>query len=121
MKPKNKRFLSGVMIAGDIMMILMALILVFDEEYLMFGLLMLVFLAIDIYLTIDYIRALAHREKVEKSLRDDNEKARQIHRQWSNMNLRPKRTSQPVQKEEEEDLSDILSREDSPRQQTYRN
>ena len=97
MKLSSKRILSGIMIAGDIFMIMIALFLMLDESVIL-GLMMLGFLAVDIYLTIDYIRALRHRERVESSLRADNERLSRSRRQWSNMNLRrnpPRTKSRP--------------------------
>ena len=86
MKLKNKRILAGFMIAGDMLMVLIALALIFEEDLFLFGAIMLGFLAIDVYLTIDYIKALKHREKVENSLRADNENARYINRNWQELN-----------------------------------
>ena len=86
MNLKSKRILSGIMIGGDIFMALIAFMLIFEEDLFIIGALMLAFLAIDIYLTIDYIRSLKHREKVENSLRSDNENARFINRNWQELN-----------------------------------
>ena len=86
MKLSTKRLLAGVMIAGDLFMVLIGLMLIFEEDLLIFGLIMLGLLAADIYLTIDYIRSLKHREKVENSLRSDNENARFINRNWQELN-----------------------------------
>jgi len=83
MKLKNKRLLSYIMVFGDFFMAMVGLILLFDEDFFILGFLMLGFLAIDIYLTFDYIKALAHREKVEKSLQADNERARAMRTQWT--------------------------------------
>ena len=88
MKLSQKRLLSGFMIAGDIFMMLVAMMLIFEEELFIIGMMMLGFLAVDIYLTIDYIRSLRHREKVESSLKADNERLARSRREWSNMNLR---------------------------------
>ena len=85
MKLKNKRLLSYLMVFGDFFMVMIGLILLFDEDMFILGLLMLGFLAIDIYLTFDYIKALIHREKVEKSLQSDNERAGALRRQWNRM------------------------------------
>ncbi len=85
MNLKSKRILSGIMIGGDIFMALIAFMLIFEEDMFMIGAFMLGFLAIDIYLTIDYIRSLKHREKVENSLRSDNENARFINRNWQEL------------------------------------
>ena len=85
MNLKSKRILSSIMIAGDIIMVLIALALIFEEDLFLFGMFMLGFLAIDIYLTIDYIQSLKHREKVENSLRADNENARFINRNWEEL------------------------------------
>ena len=85
MNLKSKRILSGIMIGGDIFMALIAFMLIFEEDLFIIGALMLGFLAIDIYLTIDYIRSLKHREKVENSLKSDNENARFINRNWEEL------------------------------------
>lgn len=121
MKLSTKRILSGIMIAGDLFMMLIGLILIFDEEMFLFGMAMLVLLAIDIYLTIDYIRSLKHREKVEQSLLNDNLHASEIRQRYEEMRWQKKPHSvprrpkgetirEPVTVEtEEEDLSDLLS------------
>ena len=85
MNLKSKRILSGIMIGGDIFMALIAFMLIFEEDLFIIGALMLGFLAIDIYLTIDYIRSLKHCEKVENSLKSDNENARFINRNWEEL------------------------------------
>lgn len=128
MNLKSKRILSSIMIAGDVIMALIALALIFEEDLFLFGVFMLAFLAVDLYLTIDYIKSLKHREKVENSLRADNENARFINRNWEELSRQeaqaaarrrsraPRRTAQqrPVQQPqsapiaEEEDLSDVL-------------
>ncbi len=95
MKLKNKRLLSYIMVFGDFFMAMVGLILLFDEDFFILGLLMLGFLAIDIYLTFDYIKALAHREKVEKSLQADNERARTLRRQWNRMDTSQRPGPQP--------------------------
>lgn len=87
MKLTHKQILSSIMIAGDIFMALIALILIFEESLAFFGIVMLGFLAIDIYLTIDYIKALNHRIKVEQSLKSDNARAADIRRRFNDMSL----------------------------------
>lgn len=133
MKLKNKRLLSYFMIFGDFFMVMIGLILMLDGEMFILGLMMLGFLAVDIYLTFDYIKALLHREKVEKSLQADNERAQALRRQWNRMDdsaplgaqqarfnqarQRPAPQSRPAPQaqprpawaEEEPDFSDILS------------
>ena len=78
MNLKAKRILAGFMIAGDLFMVLIGLMLIFEEDLFLFGMIMLGLLAADIYLTIDYLRALQHRERVEESLK-------KVH--WSNSNV----------------------------------
>ena len=117
MKLAHKRILSGLMIAGDIFMAMVAMMLIFDEDLLIIGLMMLGFLAIDIYLTIDYIRALRHREKVENSLLMDNIRARETKRQANHMSkARPQRPAYRA----EEDLSDVLHSPASPEEKAMR-
>jgi len=122
MNLKSKRILSSIMIAGDFIMVLIALALIFEEDLFLFGVFMLGFLAIDIYLTIDYIKSLRHREKVENSLRADNENARFINRNWEELSRKeaqesarrraPRRPAQQkpqrAPRAQEEDLSDVL-------------
>ncbi len=123
MKLSTKRVLSGIMIAGDLFMVLIGLILVFDDEMFLFGMAMLVLLAIDIYLTVDYIRSLQHREKVEESLKMDNLHAGEIRQRYQELS-KPGTSSRPAQQRrrkaaarpaayeapaEEDDLSDLLN------------
>ena len=119
MKLRSKRILSGIMIAGDLFMMLIGLILIFEEDMFIFGLIMLGLLVIDIYLTIDYIRSLSHREKVEESLKYDNLRASEIRQRYDELSAPERRTYRPHSvprrakgesiREEEEDLSDVLS------------
>ncbi len=116
MKLSTKRILSGIMIAGDLFMMLIGLILIFEEDMFLFGLTMLVLLVLDIYLTIDYIRSLHHREKVEESLKYDNLRASEIRRRYDELSAPQKRERSSSRKKEEyaeeeddDDLSDILS------------
>ncbi len=111
MKLSHKRFLSTLMIAGDIFMMLIAFFLMFEEDLFLVGLIMMGFLFIDVYLTIDYIRALKHREKVENSLIMDNIRAGEARRQW-NQAARSRKRRRPAP--QEEDLSDILQGPASP-------
>ena len=96
MKLNHKRVLSAIMIAGDIMMAFIALALIFEEDLAFFGICMLGFLAIDIYLTFDYIKALRHRIKVEESLKADNAHAAEIRARFEEMS-RQERANQPRQ------------------------
>jgi len=118
MKLRSKRILSGIMIAGDLFMMLIGLILIFEEDMFIFGLIMLGLLVIDIYLTIDYIRSLSHREKVEESLKYDNLRASEIRQRYDELSAPERRTYRPHSVprrakgetiREEEDLSDVLS------------
>ncbi|MBQ1438142.1 MAG: hypothetical protein IIZ10_00525 [Solobacterium sp.] len=118
MKLRSKRILSGIMIAGDLFMMLIGLILIFEEDMFIFGLIMLGLLVIDIYLTIDYIRSLNHREKVEESLKYDNLRASEIRQRYDELSAPERRTYRPHSVprrakgesiREEEDLSDVLS------------
>ncbi len=115
MKLRSKRILSGIMIAGDLFMMLIGLILIFEEDMFIFGLIMLGLLVIDIYLTIDYIRSLSHREKVEESLKYDNLRASEIRQRYDELSQwKQKPHSVPRRPKgeairEEDDLSDILS------------
>lgn len=118
MKLRSKRILSGIMIAGDLFMMLIGLILIFEEDMFIFGLIMLGLLVIDIYLTIDYIRSLNHREKVEESLKYYNLRASEIRQCYDELSAPERRTYRPHSVprrakgesiREEEDLSDVLS------------
>lgn len=122
MKLRSKRILSGIMIAGDLFMMLIGLILIFEEDMFIFGLIMLGLLVIDIYLTIDYIRSLSHREKVEESLKYDNLRASEIRQRYDELSAPERRTYRPHSVprrakgetiREEEDLSDVLSRREA--------
>ena len=97
MKLSHKQFLSSLMIAGDILMAMIALALIFEEDLVFFGVVMLAFLAIDIYLTIDYIRAIKHRIKVENSLKSDNARAGEIRRRYDELS-REQAQRQPRQR-----------------------
>ena len=129
MKLRSKRILSGIMIAGDLFMMLIGLILIFEEDMFIFGLIMLGLLVIDIYLTIDYIRSLSHREKVEESLKYDNLRASEIRQRYDELNAPERRTYRPHSVprrakgesiREEEDLSDVLSRREANQTGTAR-
>ncbi len=129
MKLRSKRILSGIMIAGDLFMMLIGLILIFEEDMFIFGLIMLGLLVIDIYLTIDYIRSLSHREKVEESLKYDNLRASEIRQRYDELSAPERRTyrthSVPRRAKgetirEEEDLSDVLSRREANQTGTAR-
>ena len=121
MKLSTKRLLAGIMIAGDLFMVLIGLMLIFEEDLLIFGLIMLGLLAADIYLTIDYIRALQHRERVEQSLKQDNLHASEIRQRYQELSApRKNRARRPAAEapapapapkpaEEEDDLSDLLT------------
>ncbi|MBO5555499.1 MAG: hypothetical protein IJ201_04605 [Solobacterium sp.] len=129
MKLRSKRILSGIMIAGDLFMMLIGLILIFEEDMFIFGLIMLGLLVIDIYLTIDYIRSLSHREKVEESLKYDNLRASEIRQRYDELSAPERRTYRPHSVprrakgesiREEEDLSDVLSRREANQTGTAR-
>ncbi len=129
MKLRSKRILSGIMIAGDLFMMLIGLILIFEEDMFIFGLIMLGLLVIDIYLTIDYIRSLNHREKVEESLKYDNLRASEIRQRYDELSAPERRTYRPHSVprrakgesiREEEDLSDVLSRREANQTGTAR-
>ena len=118
MKLSTKRLLAGIMIAGDLFMVLIGLMLIFEEDLLIFGLIMLGLLAADIYLTIDYIRALKHREQVEESLKYDNLRASEIRQRYQELSApkknrarRPTAAPAPAPKpaDEEDDLSELLT------------
>ena len=128
-KLRSKRILSGIMIAGDLFMMLIGLILIFEEDMFIFGLIMLGLLVIDIYLTIDYIRSLSHREKVEESLKYDNLRASEIRQRYDELSAPERRTYRPHSVprrakgesiREEEDLSDVLSRREANQTGTAR-
>lgn len=117
------------MIAGDLFMMLIGLILIFEEDMFIFGLIMLGLLVIDIYLTIDYIRSLSHREKVEESLKYDNLRASEIRQRYDELSAPERRTYRPHSVprrakgesiREEEDLSDVLSRREANQTGTAR-
>jgi hypothetical protein len=129
MKLRSKRILSGIMIAGDLFMMLIGLILIFEEDMFIFGLIMLGLLVIDIYLTIDYIRSLSHREKVEESLKYDNLRASEIRQRYDELSAPERRTYRPHSVprrakgesiREEEGLSDVLSRREANQTGTAR-
>ena len=119
MKLSTKRLLAGIMIAGDLFMVLIGLMLIFEEDLLIFGLIMLGLLAADIYLTIDYIRALKHREQVEESLKYDNLRASEIRQRYQELSAPKKRRTRrpaaeaaapaPKPAAEEDDLSELLT------------
>ena len=120
------------MIGGDLFMMLIGLILIFDEEMFLFGMAMLVLLGIDIYLTIDYIRSLKHREKVENSLMMDNLHASEIRQRYDELSMpkkpaqRRRKAQQPQEEEEEaepielEDLSALQNQSEPQNQQLRR-
>ena len=60
-----KQILSGVMIAGDIFLILIFLFLMFDEVTFFPYVPLMAFLAIDMALSLDYIMNLKKQKKVE--------------------------------------------------------
>ncbi len=117
MKLKNKQILSIIMIFGDLFMALVAFALMMEDMPFIGGL-MLLFLGVDIYLTIDYIRALKHREKVEQSLLSDNQRLREVNTQWNQLRRRPKERRRTAETEEEDDLSDVLTARQEERNQS---
>ena len=101
----------------------------FEEDMFIFGLIMLGLLVIDIYLTIDYISSLSHREKVEESLKYDNLRASEIRQRYDELSAPERRTYRPHSVprrakgesiREEEDLSDVLSRREANQTGTAR-
>ncbi|MCR5229576.1 MAG: hypothetical protein K6D03_05580 [Solobacterium sp.] len=108
MSSELKRVLSGIMVAGDIMLAIIFLFMLLNGELFGLSVFMLAFLAVDAYLSIDYMKQLSHRMKVEESLKRDNDAVKRARRK--------KVARQPVHETivpevvgEEEDLSDILS------------
>ena len=120
MNLKSKQILAAIMMLGDCFMLFIAFLLMFEEDMVFLGVLMMAFLAVDIYLTVDYINALKHRSKVEKSLLADNERMRRAREQWNRMDQNSEQPGRARRAETEEELEDLLSRKYDNREQSMR-
>ncbi len=107
MSSELKRILSGIMVAADGFLAFLFLFMLLNGEMFGLSLFMIIFLGIDAYLSIDYMKQLSHRMKVERDLKRDNEAAKRARRR--RVAGKPKHETIIPEVVEEEDLSDILT------------
>lgn len=130
MSPKTKRNLSYVMVAADFFLMFIFALIMF-EEMQDFGiyLFMLAFLGVDAYLSIDYIKEQNRKIRINDSLKAENESMYMDRRRWDQKTRTAVRrgtskAQRPINsrnlEEEEEDLQELLQKQQEELNQTYR-
>lgn len=105
MRPRTKQILASVMLFGDILLGLFFLAELLDGVDSGISLFMVLFLAVDAFLTVDYIRENGFKIKHSRDL-DKANKA--IKKRKTQLNKAEKKAVEEM--EEEEDLVDLLTR-----------
>ena len=130
MSPKTKRNLSYVMVAADFFLMFIFALIMF-EEMQDFGiyLFMLAFLGVDAFLSIDYIKEQNRKIRINDSLKAENESMYMDRRRWDQKTRTAARrgtskAQRPINsrnlEEEEEDLQELLQKQQEELNQTYR-
>ena len=101
MSPRLKQILSGVMVFVDIVLIIFFIASALDGTEVGLSTFLAFFLAIDAFLSIDYIRELGYKIKHNEALEKEN--------QLKQIETQELREAEDIA-EEEEDLRDILTR-----------
>ena len=130
MSPKAKQALATIMVIGDFFLMLIFTFIMFEEmQDIGIYLFLLAFLGVDAFLTFDYIRELGRKIRIGDSLKAENESMHMDRQRWDrNTRVAARRGASKAQRpinsrnleEEEEDLQELLQRQQDELSQTSR-
>lgn len=115
MSPKVKRILARITLGLDVFLFLLFFTMLFDPDLFGISLVTLIFLAVDGYLTADYIKEMKYKEKQMEALKQDNEYLRYTKEQLAQAALEAKRKEVSLDEMDQEELIELLTR----KQQEY--
>lgn len=115
MSPKVKRILARITLGLDVFLFLLFFTMLFDPDLFGISLVTLIFLAVDGYLTADYIKEMKYKEKQMEALKQDNEYLRYTKEQLAQAAREAKRKEVSLDEMDQEELIELLTR----KQQEY--
>lgn len=115
MSPKVKRILARITLGLDVFLFLLFFTMLFDSDLFGISLVTLIFLAVDGYLTADYIKEMKYKEKQMEALKQDNEYLRYTKEQLAQAAREAKRKEVSLDEMDQKELIELLTR----KQQEY--
>lgn len=115
MSPKVKQILARITLGLDVFLFLLFFTMLFDPDLFGISLVTLIFLAVDGYLTADYIKEMKYKEKQMEALKQDNEYLRYTKEQLAQAAREAKRKEVSLDEMDQEELIELLTR----KQQEY--